>query len=180
MNVGPCGRLRAVGVQCGLIGSKCGFSPLVFARIVGSKPLLFASPSDLVCGPLQLAIAQILVWPYSSVILDIKGELHEATAEYLRKRGHKIRVVDPRGVGHQYDPLRGKSTERELYAVAKYLLDTESERDPIFIQRGMRMLTQLFLAGREENRQAGFEKYRLLPYAGQLMNLPINQVAAHV
>jgi type IV secretion system protein VirD4 len=26
----------------------------------------------------------------------------------------------------------------------------------------------------------GYEKYRLLPYAGQLMNLPINQVAAHL
>jgi type IV secretory pathway TraG/TraD family ATPase VirD4 len=54
------------------------------------------------------------------------------------------------------------------------------ERDPIFIERGMRMVTQLFLAAREENRQAGYEKYRLLPYAGQLMNLPINQVAAHL
>jgi type IV secretion system protein VirD4 len=127
-----------------------------------------------------LAIAQILTWPHSSVILDIKGELYEATAAYLRQRGHKIMVVDPRGVGHQYDPLLGKSTERELYTVAKYLLDTESECDPIFIQRGMRMLTQLFLAAREENRQAGFEKYRLFPYAGQLMNLPINQVAAHL
>jgi type IV secretory pathway TraG/TraD family ATPase VirD4 len=42
------------------------------------------------------------------------------------------------------------------------------------------MLTQLFLAGREENRQAGFERYRLLPYAGQLMKLPINEVAAHL
>jgi hypothetical protein len=42
------------------------------------------------------------------------------------------------------------------------------------------MLTQLFLAAREENRQVGYEKYRLLPYAGQLMNLPINQVAAHL
>jgi type IV secretory pathway TraG/TraD family ATPase VirD4 len=54
------------------------------------------------------------------------------------------------------------------------------ERDPIFIERGMKMVTQLFLAAREENRQAGYEKYRLLPYAGQLMNLPINQVAAHL
>jgi type IV secretory pathway TraG/TraD family ATPase VirD4 len=42
------------------------------------------------------------------------------------------------------------------------------------------MVTQLFLAGREENRQAGTERYRLLPYAGQLMNLPINQVASHL
>jgi type IV secretory pathway TraG/TraD family ATPase VirD4 len=67
-----------------------------------------------------------------------------------------------------------------LYAAAKYLLYEAGERDPIFIERGMKMVTQLFLAGREENRQAGFEKYHLLPYAGQLMNLPINQVAAHL
>ena len=127
-----------------------------------------------------LAIAQILTWPHSSVILDIKGELYEATAAYLRQRGHKIMVVDPRGVGNQYDPLRGKSTERELYAVAKYLLYTEGERDPIFTDRGIKMLTQLFLAGREENRQAGYDKYRLLPYALQLMNVPINQIAAHL
>nr|MDQ3830763.1 type IV secretory system conjugative DNA transfer family protein [Candidatus Tectomicrobia bacterium] len=127
-----------------------------------------------------LAIAQLLTWPHSVVILDIKGELYEATAEYLRQRGHKIMVVDPRGVGNQYDPLRGQSTERELYAVAKYLLYTEGERDPIFIERGIKMLTQLFLAGREENRQAGYDKYRLLPYALQLMNVPINQIAAHV
>jgi type IV secretion system protein VirD4 len=127
-----------------------------------------------------LAIAQILTWPHSSVILDIKGELYEATAAYLRQRGHKIMVIDPRGVGNQYDPLRGKSTERELYAVAKYLLYTEGERDPVFTDRGIKMLTQLFLAGREENRQAGYDKYRLLPYALQLMNLPINQIAAHL
>jgi type IV secretory pathway TraG/TraD family ATPase VirD4 len=44
----------------------------------------------------------------------------------------------------------------------------------------MMMLTQLFLAAREENRQAGYDKYRLLPYAGQLMHLPINQIAAHL
>src|SRR5215218_9835383 len=57
---------------------------------------------------------------------------------------------------------------------------TEGERDPIFIERGMKMLTQLFLAALEENRQAGYDKYRLLPYAGQLMNLPINHIATHL
>jgi type IV secretory pathway TraG/TraD family ATPase VirD4 len=44
----------------------------------------------------------------------------------------------------------------------------------------MKMLTQLFLAALDENRQAGSDKHRLLPYAGQLMNLPINQIAAHL
>ena len=112
-------------------------------------------------------------------MLDIKGELYEATADYRRRLG-KVFVIDPEAVGNRFDPLHGRYTERQLYASAKYLLYEAGERDPIFIQRGMKMLTQLFLAAREENRLAGYEKYRLLPYAGQLMNLPINQVAAHV
>jgi hypothetical protein len=130
-------------------GLLLGVSPFHQVYSVRSTPERRELGNILVDAPTRggkrlLAIAQILTWPHASVILDIKGELYEATAAYLRKRGHKIRVVDPRGVGHQCDPLRGKSTERELYAVAKYLLDTESERDPIFIERGMRMLTQLF------------------------------------
>jgi type IV secretion system protein VirD4 len=126
-----------------------------------------------------LAISQLLTWPYSVVVLDIKGELYEATAGYRRTLG-PVFVIDPEAVGHQFDPLHGRTTERQLYAAAKYLLYEAGERDPIFIERGMKMVTQLFLAARVENRLAGYEKYRLLPYAGQLMNLPINQVAAHL
>jgi type IV secretion system protein VirD4 len=126
-----------------------------------------------------LAISQLLTWPHSVVVLDIKGELYDATAGYRKTLG-PVFVIDPEGVGNQFDPLHGRYTERQLYAAAKYLLYEAGERDPIFIQRGIKMVTQLFLAGREENRLAGYEKYRLLPYAGQLMNLPINQVAAHL
>jgi type IV secretion system protein VirD4 len=126
-----------------------------------------------------LAISQLLTWPHSVVVVDIKGELYEATAGYRKTLG-PVFCLDPEGVGNRFDPLHGRVTEQKLYASAKYLLYQAGERDPIFIERAIRMVTQLFLAGREENRQAGFEKYRLLPYAGQLMNLPINQVAAHL
>lgn len=126
-----------------------------------------------------LAISQLLTWPHSVVVVDIKGELYEATAGYRKTLG-PVYVVDPEGVGNRFDPLHGRMTEEKLYASAKYLLYQAGERDPIFIERAIRMLTQLFLAGREENQQAGYEKYHLLPYAGQLMNLPINQVAAHL
>jgi type IV secretion system protein VirD4 len=126
-----------------------------------------------------LAISQLLTWPHSVVVVDIKGELYEATAGYRKTLG-PVYVIDPEGVGNRFDPLHGRVTEEKLYASAKYLLYQAGERDPIFIERAIRMVTQLFLAGREENHQAGFEKYRLLPYAGQLMNLPINQVAAHL
>jgi type IV secretion system protein VirD4 len=126
-----------------------------------------------------LAISQLLTWPHSVVVVDIKGELYEATAGYRKTLG-PVFVVDPEGVGNRFDPLHGRVSEEKLYATAKYLLYQAGERDPIFIERAIRMMTQLFLAGREENQQAGFERYRLLPYAGQLMNLPINQVAAHL
>jgi type IV secretion system protein VirD4 len=126
-----------------------------------------------------LAISQLLTWPHSVVVVDIKGELFEATAGYRKTLG-PVYVIDTEAVGNRFDPLHGRVTEQKLYASAKYLLYEAGERDPIFIERAIRMLTQLFLAGREENRQAGHEKYRLLPYAGQLMNLPINQVAAHL
>jgi type IV secretion system protein VirD4 len=141
--------------------------------------------SALICAPPRsgksvLAISQLLTWPHSAVVLDIKGELYEQTAGYLRQRGHTILVIDPTGVGNQFDPLHGRVTQRQLYAAAKYLLYEAGEREPIFIERGIKMLVQLFLAALEENRQAGYEKYHLLPYALQLMDLPINQIAAHL
>jgi type IV secretion system protein VirD4 len=126
-----------------------------------------------------LAISQLLTWPHSVVVVDIKGELFEATAGYRKTLG-PVYVIDTEAVGNRFDPLHGRMTEQKLYNSAKYLLYEAGERDPIFIERAIRMLTQLFLAGREENKQAGHDKYRLLPYAGQLMNLPINQVAAHL
>ena len=112
-----------------------------------------------------LAISQILTFTGSVVVLDIKGELYEATANYRKTLG-PVFVIDPEAVGHQFDPLHGRVTERQLYAAAKYLLYEAGERDPIFIQRGMKMVTQLFLAAREENRLAGHEKYRCYPMPG--------------
>src|SRR5215467_13548231 len=126
-----------------------------------------------------LAKPQLLTWPHSALVVDIKGEHFEDTAGYRITLG-PVYVIDPDGVGNRFDPLYGRTTEEKLYASAKYLLYQAGERDPIFTERAIRMLTQLFLAGREENRQLGFEKYRLLPYAGQLMALSINQVAAHL
>ena len=68
-----------------------------------------------------LAISQLLTWPHSVVVLDIKGELYEATANYRKTLG-PVFVIDPEAVGNQFDPLHGRVTERQLYAAAKYLL----------------------------------------------------------
>jgi hypothetical protein len=50
-----------------------------------------------------LAISQLLTWPHSVVVLDIKGELFDATAGYRKTLG-PVYVIDPEGVGHQFDP----------------------------------------------------------------------------
>src|SRR4029453_16122743 len=68
-----------------------------------------------------LAISQLLTWPHSVVVLDIKGELYDATAGYRKTLG-PVYVIDPEAVGNQFDPLHGRTTERQLYAAAKYLL----------------------------------------------------------
>jgi type IV secretion system protein VirD4 len=167
--------------ETGLLVGVSAFNQALSVRSSGKRKELGNVLVDALTrgGKGLLAISQLLTWPHSVVVLDIKGELYEATADYRKSLG-KVFVIDPEAVGHQFDPLHGRTTERQLYASAKYLLYQAGEHDPIFIERAIRMVTQLFLAGREENRQTGFEKYRLLPYAGQLMNLPINQVAAHL
>jgi hypothetical protein len=44
----------AKSLNLGSLAATVGSQPLIFAWIAGSKPPLFASPSDLVCGPLPL------------------------------------------------------------------------------------------------------------------------------
>jgi type IV secretion system protein VirD4 len=129
----------------------------------------------LICAPPRsgktlLAVSQLLTWQHSAIVNDIKGELYQQTAGYRSTLGN-VYVIDPvAGVGHRYDPFAGRESERQLYALAKHLLFDAADREPIFIQRCEKMLTQMFRAARVENKQAGTEKYRLLPYVGQLIN----------
>src|SRR6266702_1696626 len=110
-----------------------------------------------------LATSQLLSWQHSVVVNDLKGELFTATAGYRATLG-KVFVIDPTGVGHQYDPIKEKKTEDQLYSAATRLLFKPHERDPIFTQRATTMLTQLFLAARKENAPP-------LPYARLILRL---------
>jgi hypothetical protein len=97
-----------------------------------------------------LAVSQLLTWPHSVVVNDIKGELFAQTAGYRRRLG-PVFVMDPKGVGHRYDPLQHRHTEDALLASATQLLfHPEEGEGAIFTQRAVGMLTQLFLAARKE------------------------------
>ena len=87
----------------------------------------------LVCAPPRsgksiLAISQLLTWPHSVIVVDIKGELYRNTAGYRARLG-PVYVIDPRGSGHQYDPLQGITDEDELYDAAKNLLFDPKEAE---------------------------------------------------
>jgi type IV secretory pathway TraG/TraD family ATPase VirD4 len=126
-----------------------------------------------------LATSQLLSWPHSVVVNDIKGDLFTQTAGYRHSLGDKEReeenifVFDPTGYGHRYDPLLGKETEDQLLSVATHLLYDPDERDKVFTQRAITMLTQLFLAARAE-------AYPPLPYVRSMIRSPLPDVAARL
>jgi type IV secretion system protein VirD4 len=119
-----------------------------------------------------LATSQLLTWPHAAVVNDIKGELFAQTAGYRATLG-KVYVIDPTGIGHRFDPLKGKHTDLELKSVAKSLLYEPDERDKVFTQRATRMLTQLFHAAR-------MEQVSPLRYVAAMINEPIKMVASRL
>src|SRR2546421_10288722 len=102
---------------------------LFFNRFVVVRPtkkrrelgnLLIVAPTR--GGKGLLAISQLLSWKHSVIINDIKGELYAATAGYRSTIG-TVYVIDPiRGMGHCYDPLRGKTTEEQFFQAADQML----------------------------------------------------------
>src|SRR6266702_2561285 len=96
-----------------------------------------------------LATSQLLSWKHSVIVNDIKGELFAQTAGYRATLG-EVYVIDPTGVGHCYDPLQGKLTEDAFYSSASHLLYQPDERDKVFTQRSIGMLSRLFTAAKIE------------------------------
>jgi type IV secretion system protein VirD4 len=110
-----------------------------------------------------LAVSQLLTWPHSAIVNDIKGELFELTAGYRSRLG-PVFILDPRGVGHRFDPLRNCRDEDDCRALAVHLLHKSHHADPDpFTKRAVKMLTAIFRAGLLEGQS-------LLPYAAYLLH----------
>jgi len=126
-----------------------------------------------------LAISQLLTWPHSVVVVDIKGELYQTTAGYRATLGN-VFVLDPQGYGHRYDPLRDCTDEDALYAAAKNLLfDAKEAEGRAFTEQGILLEVLKWQACLELNRQTG-SHYRLLPFTRALSKLGINPAAAAI
>jgi type IV secretion system protein VirD4 len=128
----------------------------------------------LICAPPRsgksmLAISQLLTWPHSAIVNDVKGELFAKTAGYRATLGPVYAINPVAGVGHRYDPFAGRYSERALGTLAHHLLFDPQDHDPIFFKRAKKMLTQMCRAARVENGREGAERSRILPYVGNLL-----------
>ena len=91
---------------------------------------------------------QLKFWKGSAIVNDIKGEIDAETSD-IRSEFSDIYRIDLTGGGNKFDPLMGKQTEDDLYAVAKLLLHEPNERDPAFTQRGIKLFTLVLLSARK-------------------------------
>jgi len=124
-------------------------------------------------GKSSAEFCQIVDWDGSEVIFDIKGEIYPKVAGYLATRGRLITIDLSQGLGDQYDPLQGHTSDRELHKLAKHLVYDPHDKETIFSDRGAKMVTQIFLAAIELEQ-------RPLPYLASLINLGVNEVAAQL
>src|SRR5437763_1244771 len=130
-------------------------------------------------GKSMLAASQILTWPGSLIIVDIKGELYAQTAGYRSTLG-LVYVIDPRGLGNQYDPLGAMTEEGQLYDAAKNLLfDPREGEGRSFTEWGILLEVLKWQACLELNRKTG-SRYRFLPFSRALSKLGINPAAAAI
>jgi len=125
------------------------------------------------CGKSTAEVCHIVDWEGSEIIFDIKREIYPQVAGYLATKGRVLNIDLSRGLGNQYDPLQGHTSERELHKLAKHLVFDPTDKETIFSERAAKMLTQLFLAARELGE-------RPLPYVASIINLGLNEVAARL
>jgi type IV secretory pathway TraG/TraD family ATPase VirD4 len=134
------------------------------------------------CGKSTKSIAQDLDWVGSLVVNDIKREMRNKTAGWRSLLGPTF-TLDTSGRGNRFDPLEGRTTERQLYDMAYLLLYNPNDKETYFTERATRMLTLLFMAAREETRLLRLEnqfakEVRPLPYVGRISRFGITKVAA--
>jgi type IV secretory pathway TraG/TraD family ATPase VirD4 len=99
------------------------------------------------------------------IVNDIKREFWDATAGWRQKglNGRSL-IFDPRGTGHKFDPLEGRTTDSDLRSAATILLHRPREgENAVFTDRAVTMLTQIFHAAKLENQRA-------LPFTYKILN----------
>ena len=133
--------LRQAGFRAksGILLGRAGGQPLVFG---GQEHVLLYAPTRSGKG-VGVVIPNLLTWPHSTVVLDVKRENWEATAGYRAAHGQQVLLfdpLDPEGRTARFNPL-GHVDRRdpvavldELQKVAVMLLPAPPHTDPFWAE----------------------------------------------
>ena len=120
----------------GIIVGKKGSGYLMFD---GSQHVLLSAPTRSGKG-VSVVIPNLLTWPESCVVLDIKRENWDITSGYRRKYGQRCYLFNPGasdGRTHRYNPLRyisedpGKRID-DIQKIANMIFPDVQGTDPIW------------------------------------------------
>lgn len=96
--------------------------------------------------------SNLLLWRGSAVIVDIKGEIAEATAGYRRDvLGQTVIILNPSDGerSHQYDPFAELDTDNQIFSAAVAFMNPNQDgENAIFAQRASAMLAAMIRAAR--------------------------------
>lgn len=102
------GLFAPAGIVLGRLGAR-GRGPLL--RLAGQQSVLLAAPTRSGKGA-GVVIPNLLDFPHSVVVLDLKGENWSITAGYRARLGQKVFRFEPFGsAGHRYNPLAALTEE---------------------------------------------------------------------
>lgn len=108
----------------------------------------------------------LLAYPESTVVLDVKGENFQQTAG-MRNKFSNVLALNPDGKGNQYDPvLHMRHSDEALKTVANIIIDPGQDKEPAFAQAAENALYAVLLAARFENAPT-------FPYLQALLDMGI-------
>jgi type IV secretion system protein VirD4 len=133
--------LRRAGLRArqGIVLGRAGGRPLVFG---GSEHALLYAPTRSGKG-VGVVIPNLLTWPDSTVVLDVKRENWEATAGFRAARGQHVLLfdpLDPEGRTARFNPLGHVDREDpvavldELQRLAVMLFPAPPHTDPFWAE----------------------------------------------
>ena len=154
----------------GIILGRWGW-PSRFLRIDGDTHVMLAAPTRSGKG-VGFVIPNLLDWPGSVVVLDVKGENFAATSGYRAQHGQAVFLFDPGSkFTHRWNPLSHLPVDpqlipREMQALAFSLFPAIGGRDEFWANQARELFigaALLLLEGRHGEATIG-EIYRLLTH----------------
>lgn len=97
-------------------------------------------------------ISNLLQWQGSAIVVDIKGEISEATAGYRRDvLGHDVYILNPSSGenSHKFDPFRELETDEQIFSAATSFMSPDQDgENAVFAQRASAALAAIVKAAK--------------------------------